>query len=100
MSNNMRKSVQVDAEYVDPANDSMKWLMIMVVALLWNKLYFRYQSSLSGIGISYMTMGSWKATLTTSALVAVALFLYHFVVRKFLIFLPKVGQNTYYLSLK
>ena len=95
----MRKSVQVDAEYVDPANDSMKWLMIMIVALLWNKALVQFPG-LRGAGPSYMSMGTWRATLTTGALVTFALFLYHFVVRKFLIFLPKVGQNTYYLSLK
>lgn len=90
-----KKVVELPAEYVDAANDSLKWLLVLLVSYVWNA---RFAPKYGGLGLG--TRSVLKSTFMTAGLMAFSLFLYHFVVQKLFVFLPKSGQSTYYMALK
>ena len=90
-----KQVVEVPAEYVDTANDSLKWLVILMVALAYNT-YMQAPFGVAGVGTPY----NLRMTLVTAGLTALGLFIYHFVVSRLFVFMPKAGQSTYYWALK
>jgi ABC-type methionine transport system permease subunit len=90
-----KQIIEVPAEFVDAANDSLKWLIVLLVSLVYSQqMASRYGAG--GLGSS----STLRMTLTTAAVTAVGLFIYHFVVQKFVMFMPQSGQSTYYMALK
>ena len=90
-----KKVIELPAEYVDAANDSLKWLIVLLISFAYSQNFAREY------GAGGLSGGSAiRQTLTTAGLTAVGLFVYHFLVQKVVVFMPKSGQSTYYMALK
>jgi len=90
-----KQVIEIQAEFVDAANDSVKWLVILAVAFAWN--------TFAGRDYGYTRLGATLDPydmLRTAAITAAALFAYHFIIQRFVVFAPKAGQSTYYWALK
>jgi hypothetical protein len=89
-----KQILEIPAEYVDAANDSLKWLIVLVISFAYNQ-YFgqRY-------GVAGLAGGPLNLTLKTAGLTALGFFVYHFVIQRVVVFMPKSGQSTYYMALK
>jgi hypothetical protein len=89
-----KQILEIPAEYVDAANDSLKWLIVLVISFAYNQ-YFggRY-------GAAGLSGGPLSLTLKTAGVTAFGFFVYHLVVQRLVIFMPKSGQSTYYMALK
>lgn len=90
-----KRVIQVDAQWVDAANDSLKWLIVLLVSFAYNN-YLKAKYGAGGLSGDV----PMKQVLTTAAVTAVGLFVYHFVVQRFVVFFPSNGQSTYYWALK
>jgi hypothetical protein len=90
-----KKVLEVPAQYVDAANDSLKWLVVVLISFAYNK----YVGSRYGFN-DVPTGNTIQSTMVTASVMALGLFIYHFVVQRVVVFLPKSGQSTYYMALK
>ena len=90
-----KKVIEVPAEYVDAANDSLKWLIVLLVSFAYNQQFAGEYGNGGLTGSAPL-----KHTLRTAGLTALGLFIYHFLVQKVVVFMPKSGQSTYYMALK
>jgi hypothetical protein len=97
VGHNQKKVIEVSAEYVDAMNDSLKWLIVFVVAWVYNKYLKKSFGGYAG-GISQTTV--LNETMVTAGLMMIGLLVYHFVVEKVVVFLPRSGQSTYYMARK
>jgi hypothetical protein len=92
-----KKVIQVDAMWVDAANDSLKWLIILAVSYGYNE-YIKAKTGNNEGGIT--GTDAMQQVMTTAAVTAVGLFVYYFVIQRLIVFLPSNGQSTYYWALK
>lgn len=93
----MKKTViELPAQYVDAANDSLKWLVVLVIAFAWN----RQLGTRFGQGNLIDPRTALNDTLRTAGVTALGLFVYHFIIQRVVVFMPKAGQSTYYMALK
>lgn len=90
-----KKVVEVPAEYVDAANDALKWVIILLISTAYNK----YLSSKFG-GSGIVSGDLYQDAIKTALVMGVGFLVYHFVVQKVFVFMPVSGQSTYYMALK
>jgi hypothetical protein len=87
------------AEYVDAANDAVKFIVVLVCVNLFNqyKDFVPFLGNLPGSGFG--TRGYQQAA-TTGLVVAMGFLVYQLLVSKLVMFVPSPGQATYYMALK
>jgi heptaprenylglyceryl phosphate synthase len=90
-----KKIIEVPAMYVDAANDSLKWLIVLMVAFVYNT---KFAVTYGEGGIS--SSSAIDQSMRTAGLMALGLFIYHFVAMKLLVFMPASGERMYYFALK
>jgi hypothetical protein len=95
----MKTLIHVPAEYVDAANDAIKWAVALTISTLFNS------RALSAVGLGFdsasiMGFGTHKQAVITAVVLAIGFLVYQLLVARFVMFVPMPGQATYYIALK
>jgi hypothetical protein len=99
MSGSTKTLIHVPAEYVDAANDAVKWAVALTISTLFNT------QALSALGLSNASAsifggGTHQQAVITAVVLAIGFLVYQLLVSRFVMFVPKPGQATYYIALK
>jgi hypothetical protein len=92
-----KKTIEVPAQYVDMANDALKWLIVLLITYAY--AYLKLDDTFGGSAGSVMN-GDIGWVMRTAAVTAVGFFVYNFVISRVVMFVPKRGEGTYYMALK
>jgi hypothetical protein len=99
MASSTKTLIHVPAEYVDAANDAVKWVVALLVAGLWNNFAVRRM----GVPRDMETMfgfGTQKQAVVSGVVLALGFLVYQLLVARLVMFVPLPGQATYYIALK
>jgi hypothetical protein len=95
MTGSLKTLIHVPAEYVDAANDAVKWAVALLVANLFNR-----RGGFLGMGATAFGQASDQRAVVTAFVLGAGFLVYQLLIARFIMFVPKAGQATYYIALK
>jgi hypothetical protein len=99
MAGSTKTLIHVPAEYVDAANDAVKWVVALLVSGLWNQFAIK-SLGLRQDSVTMFGFGSHRQSVIGGVVLALGFLVYQLLVARFVMFVPMPGQATYYISLK
>jgi hypothetical protein len=99
MKSSTKTLIHVPAEYVDAANDAVKWAVALTISTLFNTRGL----SAMGLGMangSLFGVGTHRQAMVSAIVLAIGFLVYQILVSRFVMFVPMPGQATYYIALK